>query len=224
MLFVECFGTLHFLAALGAKFGVDRPAAQDEGAPLYPPGGFGPFWFIGFFRRLWFRIEVAESIGEMACVGYLMLSRSGDVLNPVREEIVGVLPHLGGGFGRRVADLAGGFDVGQMFERKRGSKNVVQHPLEPGPVRRLVDRVAEKGGESRPIQGPGLEKVGGFSLQAASSDQRFENGVAQLAEQGGLVPVPQRVIGAVGEPDAIGDENVVVDVGGNPPGRDPHGS
>jgi len=103
-----------------------------------------------------------------------------------------------------------------MFERECRSKNVVQHPLEPGPVRRLVDRVAEKGGESRPIQGPGLEKVGGFSLQAASSDQRFENGVAQLAEQGGLVPVPQRVIGAVGEPDAIGDENVLVDVGLEP--------
>jgi hypothetical protein len=40
----------------------------------------------------------------MACVGYLMLARSGDVLHPIREEIIGVLPHLGSGSGRRVAD------------------------------------------------------------------------------------------------------------------------
>ena len=92
MLFVEGFGTFHLLAALWAKFGVDRPAAQDEGAPLYPPGGLGHFWFISFFRGLWLRIEVPESIGEMACVSYLMLARSGDVLYPIREEIIGVLP------------------------------------------------------------------------------------------------------------------------------------
>ena len=40
--------------------------------------------------------------------------------------------------------------------------------------------------------------------------------MAQLAEQRGLVPMPQGVVAAVGEPDAIGDENVVVDVGLEP--------
>ena len=41
----------------------------------------------------------------------------------------------------------------------------------------------------------------------------FENGVTQLAKQGGLVPLPQRVVAAVGKPDTIGDEDVIVDVG-----------
>ena len=68
-----------------------------------------------------------------------------------------------------------------MFERECRTEDVVQHPLEPRPIGRLVDWVAEKSRESRPVQGPGLEKVGGLSLQAAPSNQRFENGVTQLA-------------------------------------------
>ena len=47
--------------------------------------------------------------------------------------------------------------------------------------------------------------------------------MAQLAEQVGMVPVPQGVVAAVGEPDAIGDENVVVDVGLEPGTKGLHG-
>jgi len=68
VLFAERLGALHLLAALGAELRVDGPAAQDEGAPFDPLRGLGLFGFIGFFRRLWLRIEVAESVGEMAAV------------------------------------------------------------------------------------------------------------------------------------------------------------
>jgi len=116
-----------------------------------------------------------------------MLARSGDVLHPIREEIIGVLPHLGSGSGRIVTDLGGGFNVRQVLERESGAEDVVQHPSETGAVARLADRVTDEGRESGPVQGPGLEKIDGLGLQAVAGDQRLEDGVAQLAEQR-LVP------------------------------------
>ena len=36
--------------------------------------------------------------------------------------------------------------------------------------------------------------------------------MAQLAEQGSLIPVTQSIVAAVGEPDSVRNEDMVVDV------------
>jgi len=84
------------------------------------------------------------------------------MLHPSRRkrplEIIGLLPHPGGRSGRRVAHLAGDFDVAQVLKRECGTKDVVQHPLQPRPVaswRMGSLRKAEIPERSRWSEGPG---------------------------------------------------------------------
>ncbi len=120
MLLKERPRSLHLFVATWTALGVDGPAPQDQGAPLHPfarLGLFGQLLDLAFLLG----IEIAQCIGEVACVGDLMLARSGDVLNPI-QEVMGMGPNFGDGAGRRVAHFTGGFHVGQMLEWQRRRK------------------------------------------------------------------------------------------------------
>ncbi len=114
----ESFGSFHLFMAAGTEFWVDRPGAQDQGSPL------DPFARLGLFGQLLdlaflFRIEMAQGVGEVARIGDLVLPGSRDVLHPISEEVVSVLPDLGNGPGRGEPDLPGCLHVGKMLEGKR---------------------------------------------------------------------------------------------------------
>jgi len=92
----------------GIALGQLSPATQNQGTPLDPPA-LGLFRLLGvvlndevFFLA---GVQVAQCIGEPASVGHrlrcsLVLSGVQNVLNPIRQEIKSMIPHLGSGPGR----------------------------------------------------------------------------------------------------------------------------
>ena len=145
------------------------PSPRTPAGPLDPPT-LGFFRLLGVVLNDWVfllsGVQVAQCIGEPSGVGYLTLSGARNMLNPVREEIKGMVPYFGGGPGRREAHLAGGFHVGQMLEWHRGSEDVVQDPLQartigglpevPGDIRHELVRAMQ--GDA-PLQKACLENV-----------------------------------------------------------------
>ena len=79
---------------------------------LSGPGSVSQFLILAFLSE----IEMARGVGEVASIGKLVLAGARDVLHPLCEEVVSVLPHFGDGPGRRKPDLASGLHVGQMLE------------------------------------------------------------------------------------------------------------
>ena len=117
MLLNQGFGSFHLFLTVGTQFRVDGPGTQDQSAPLDPFARFELFGqLLGL--ALLFRIQVAQGVGEVASIGNLVLAGARDVLHPLCEEVIGVLPNLGDGPGRREPDLSGCLYVGQMLQRQ----------------------------------------------------------------------------------------------------------
>ena len=117
MLLDESLGSFHLFLTAGTELWVNRPGAQDQSAPLDPfarPGFFGQLLDLAFL----FGIQVAQGVGEVASVGDLVLAGARDVLHPIGEEVISVLPNLGDRPGRGEPDLPGGLHVGQMLKRQ----------------------------------------------------------------------------------------------------------
>jgi len=77
----------------------------------------------GFLGRV---LEVAQSVGEPACVRDLMLPGPGNVLNKICQEIYRMSPSLPRSARVSILDLAGCFLVVQMLEGQRGTEDILQ--------------------------------------------------------------------------------------------------
>ena len=99
-----------------------------------------------------------------------------------------------------------------MLKRQSWSQYVIKHSLQARAVGRLVDGLSHEGRESRAVQRPGFQEFRGLGLQAVAGHQRFQNGVPQLAEQGGLFSEAEGEEAAVREVDAVAHQNVKMDV------------
>jgi hypothetical protein len=95
-------GSLHLLVAAWTEFRSDGPGSPDHGAhtlalsgssertpagPLDPLARFKLLGLLlnGFRLAVLLGIEIAQGVGEPACVGDLVLFGSRDVLHPIRR-------------------------------------------------------------------------------------------------------------------------------------------